>query len=334
MEPTVSTKALRAPIFAASVKTGEAPNLVAASVGIAVSLLNDLDERVPHSLVVRVWDELAARASDPDFGLFAASLLDAAPLDLVDFALSSAPDLRGLIEGFLRSQRLFHDANVSSFRVEKDHVVATLELGVEARRNRQLSEFVLGTWCCKFRRALGPRFGLAGVRMRDEAPRSIAPFQRVFGDVAYQFGAAEDALVLPAALLDAPLVGADGEAWSRLQGQLDAALAKRDPEPAFVSGARRRLRVELAQGRADAEALARALAVSTRSLQRRLAEQGTTFSSLLDEVRCDLALAQMNGDTSMTEVAFLLGFSDLSSFSKAFRRWTGKSPSTYRQAAR
>jgi len=333
MEPTVSTKGLRAPIFAAAVRTGKTPAELATMVGVAPSLVADIDARVPHSLVARTWEALAAHSEDPHLGLFAASMLDAAPVDLVDVALYCAPDLRRLTDGFLRFQRLFHDANRAEHPVRGQEVFSTFLLGPDAPRCRHLVEFVLVTWWCKMRRAAGPRFSIARVQMKDAGPMRAGAFEPLFGGAPVGFGAADDALVFPATMLDLPVLGSDGAAWERLQAQLDGAIARRHPGPSFVDAARQKLRLELSQGHADAEALARALAVSTRSLQRHLAEHETSFSDLLDEVRREAALAHMDHrDVSVTEVAFLLGFSDLSSFSRAFRRWTGRSPSAHRQA--
>jgi len=74
--------------------------------------------------------------------------------------------------------------------------------------------------------------------------------------------------------------------------------------------------------------------MSSRKLQRRLESAGTTFNTLLNEIRQDLAQKYLKEqDTTMTEIAFLLGFSESSAFSRAFRRWMGVSPSAYRKAA-
>ena len=79
--------------------------------------------------------------------------------------------------------------------------------------------------------------------------------------------------------------------------------------------------------------VARALAMSDRNLQRALRDDGTSFQKVLDEVRRDLAISHLaNPATSAGQVGFLLGFSEPSAFHRAFRRWTGKTPSAYRVA--
>ena len=91
---------------------------------------------------------------------------------------------------------------------------------------------------------------------------------------------------------------------------------------------------QLPSGNVTDEIVARSLYMSSRKLQRQLKKAGTTFNTLLNEVRQDLAKKYLREeDTSMTEIAFLLGFSESSAFSRAFKRWTGVSPTTYRKAA-
>ena len=91
---------------------------------------------------------------------------------------------------------------------------------------------------------------------------------------------------------------------------------------------------QLPSGSVTDETVARSLHMSSRKLQRQLKREGTTFNTLLNKVRQDLAQKYLREeDTSMTEIAFLLGFSESSAFSRAFRRWMGVSPTTFRKAA-
>ena len=86
------------------------------------------------------------------------------------------------------------------------------------------------------------------------------------------------------------------------------------------------------QSHPDPEAIARRLAVSLRSLQRKLADEGTSFAALLDETRSTLARGYLDEDRySVSEITYLLGFAGVSAFSHAFKRWTGSSPSAYRR---
>jgi AraC-like DNA-binding protein len=91
---------------------------------------------------------------------------------------------------------------------------------------------------------------------------------------------------------------------------------------------------QLPSGNVTDERVARLLHRSPRKLQRQLQSAGTTFNTILNQIRQDLALQYVGDqDTNMTEIAFLLGFSESSAFSRAFKRWTGVSPSEYRKPA-
>lgn len=323
----MSGKALRAPILAAAAHTGEPPPMLAERVGVAPSLATDPDARVPHAVVARAWEVLSAHARAPHLGLTAAMFLDAAPLDLVDVALGAAPTLGAMMTSYLRYQRLFHDANDSTVSLEGDVAVARFHLrGVP--RCRPLAEFVLASWVRRAQRLAGPTFRPIEIRFVD-ADVSDPAFHRALS-APVRGGADHDAIVLTRAQLDAPLLGADAGVIARLTPQLDRALARDDVE----DEARARLRELLAQlGPAvSAAALARALGVSTRTLQRRLGERGTRFAALLDDARRERALAELERpDASIAEVAFVVGFADLSAFARAFRRWTGTSPARHRR---
>ncbi len=91
---------------------------------------------------------------------------------------------------------------------------------------------------------------------------------------------------------------------------------------------------QLPSGNVTEESVARALYMSSRTIQRHLQREDTTYTTLLSEIRQDLAEQYLTEqDISLTEIAFLLGFSESSAFSRAFKRWVGVSPSEYRKAA-
>jgi AraC-like DNA-binding protein len=90
----------------------------------------------------------------------------------------------------------------------------------------------------------------------------------------------------------------------------------------------------LPSGEVTEESLAASLNLSQSSLQRRLKKEGTTYRAVLQEVRCNLAGRMLaDGSKTLNEIAFLLGFAELSAFSRAFKRWTGMAPSAYRKSA-
>ena len=92
---------------------------------------------------------------------------------------------------------------------------------------------------------------------------------------------------------------------------------------------------QLPEGEPSAEHIAKALHLSLRSLQRHLADEGCRFDTLLNESRENLALLHLRDpQVSLSEISYLLGFADTSSFSRAFKRWTGMTPGQFRDGLR
>ncbi|MDX2086832.1 MAG: AraC family transcriptional regulator [Kofleriaceae bacterium] len=144
------------------------------------------------------------------------------------------------------------------------------------------------------------------------------------------WGAEADALVMDAADLRLPMRTADPQLLPILLAHAEATLPRSDD---FVSSVRRFVIAGIAGGDVSANAIAERMGLGPRSLQRRLQTMGRSFTEIVDEARLALARRYLDDRSlTLTEAAFLLGFSDLSAFSRAFRRWTGKSPVAYRRA--
>jgi AraC-like DNA-binding protein len=130
--------------------------------------------------------------------------------------------------------------------------------------------------------------------------------------------------------IDKPLIGANPQ-FPRLNDQMMIEyLAKLDKDN-IIDRVRAVIIDILPSGRVDDERVAEHLSMSVRNLQRRLKARETTFRQLLEGIRKDLALTYvLDADIELVEVAFFLGFSDQSAFSRAFKRWTGRTPSDFR----
>lgn len=326
-EPTVCAKSLRAPFFMAAVRTGKPVPELATAAGVSATAATDIAARVPHSTVVHTWEHFATLTSEPSFGVAAAEFLGAAPLDLVDHAILRAPTLREVVARFMRYQTLFHDANAS--RGEEAGGVFSLRQGFAGAlpRSRHLIEFILAMWTMRTGAIVGPSFRPLAVRFRHAAPADLTHHHAVFGKVLH-FDAEHDALDFSAALLDVPL--ASSQAGAPVSAEVLLGKDALGKDESFTERVHRKLVEAIRAGDVDIDAIARSLAASRRTLQRRLGEDGTSFRAVLDNARREVALDQMTrGTATVTDLTFLLGFSDLSAFARAFKRWTGTTPSLY-----
>lgn len=169
------------------------------------------------------------------------------------------------------------------------------------------------------------------VELRQPEPPAAATYGELFR-APVRFGAAADRLWFSREEWDSPTDTADA-ALARMLEEHARILAQRIPhgDSGFTADVQKTIASVLPEG-GSAEDVARALHVSLRTLQRKLVATGTTFREVYDTVRRQFAEAYLSDRrVSIAEVAFLLGFSDQSSFNRAFRRWTGQPPGRWRR---
>jgi AraC-like DNA-binding protein len=166
------------------------------------------------------------------------------------------------------------------------------------------------------------------VRLCRRTPADVRPYQRFFG-CAVQFDAEQSALVFPATMLARPVLSADWKLRSILEDSVAQYWAVK--QPSFTDRLARILCARVTFGGDSLEGVARYLSMHPRTLNRRLQVEGSSFRALLSRARSEAA-RQLLTVTKMdiTTIAHVLGYSDSSGFSHAFRRWAGKAPVDWR----
>jgi AraC-like DNA-binding protein len=166
------------------------------------------------------------------------------------------------------------------------------------------------------------------------APADLEPYRRIFGGELY-FGQSVNKMVFPHAYMRLPVVSADEELRQQVEAQAQLILQRLSGEPPVLRELKSLLARNLANGRVSLADSAQAMGVSERTLQRRLAEAGVSFQNALDQVRQAQAEALLRDPSvSLTQITFLLGYTEQSTFHNAFRRWTGYSPGAWRRGER
>lgn len=163
------------------------------------------------------------------------------------------------------------------------------------------------------------------------APADTRAFERVFGG-ELRFDQPHSKMVFPAAYMELPVASADEDLRQQVEARAQSLLRILEGEAPLLTELKGVLARNLANGRVSLEEAAAALGTSTRTLQRRLAELRRPFQSVLDEVRLHAAENLLRDPhVSLTQIAFLLGYTEQSTFHNAFRRWTGSSPGAWRR---
>lgn len=334
LQNTACVKILRVPVMAAAAM-GLAPEEALRALGVTADLLADTAARVPHELAVRAWTEIPERAGVPLFGLRAAEVFGVSTFDVLDHAFSHCATLREVLAALVRYQRLLHDAN--DIRMEPmggGLVRLSQQFRVPGGVPEHLSDFIAAQWVIRGPGLSGRPARVARVELTRALPDDVSLHRRVF-PAAIAFGAERNALWIEERSLDAPIERADASLSAVLRRHADDLLAALPPSNSLAAALHRHLLGVLDAGPPDVQRAASALGVSSRTLQRKLGDEGASFKSVLDDARRTLAVSYLrDGSRTVSEVAFLVGFSEVSAFSRAFRRWTGQSAVSYRRSQR
>jgi AraC-like DNA-binding protein len=319
----------------AMVRTAEARGFrvadLLAEAGLTRELLDDPDARLPGPTVLVLWSALRERTADPVLQLAAPVSLPFGAYRVIDYLVGASATVG---EGIGRFARFF--------RLIADSVVLTIERAGDEQRLCLLMvdggpvppvyvDYVFAALVGRIRLRIRAELDVRRVDLRQSEPLAAAAYVDLFRAPIF-FGAAADRLCFGREEWAAPLATGD-PALAELLEEHAGILARRIPEAATAlqTDVQKAIASSLPDG-GSAMAVARGLHVSVRTLQRRLVASGTTFREVAESVRARLAAEYLADPTvSTAEVAFLLGFSDQTSFNRAFRRWTGESPGRWRR---
>lgn len=279
--------------------------------------------------------ETIARAEGPNprFHLCASTTMRCADFGPVGLALKSAPTLRQSFQQIGHYTQAFTRASNFDF-VERGGAVwlAHDRPGAQRRGLLLSNEAALATFVTLCREAAGPGFSPAAVHMRHDPAGSVHALGAMFR-CQMEFGSQYEGIGFLPAMLDRPNTIGDDGIWRYLSEQLEQMF----PAAAGRDQLHRDVSVQIAELLTDGvptlDDVARNLGIGSRTLQRRLAAQGRSFQSLIDETRRAMAERLVaSTDFPLAEIALRTGFSEQSSFSRAFKRWAGQSPRAYRSA--
>ncbi len=274
---------------------------------------------VTASEVDRVLAEIAAERGDPAFALTLARTAAARPLGLFGHLIWLSGTVRDALERAVKFYVVVTRRTV--LRLDEDRGIATIRQ-VPAfpaiPRGRILTEFPFASLAMRARTATDGKFAVHAVRFA-HAGEVTAAYDEVF-EAPVRFDAKEDAIEIAIDKLGLPLVSSDPITSAAIEAKI-AQLTAAAPADPFLDRVRR-------AGDGSPAAIAKALGISERTLRRQLAQHGTTLRGITDDAHRARADALLAAGKTVKEVAFELGFSEPSAFSRAYKRWTGKAPST------
>jgi AraC-like DNA-binding protein len=302
--------------------------------GVDPALLSRAHDRVSAADADRIWSAGAALSGDALLGLHLAGRYREGALNILGYVLLNCKDAAAALDCLRRYAALLNDGLVVRVQTSITQCVVVLEPVADSRNplladGRHVFETMAAGIVLTLRRLTGKAFVPRVVAFRHASAGDIAEYHRVFG-TAVRFGAKDTQLTFAREELSAPILSADSTLLPILEAQakvrLDALTRDGDTSRRVL----REIAARLTGTAPSVNSVARALAMSARALQRALQEEGNSFQGLLDEARREVAERQLRApDATASEVALLLGYSETSAFTRAFRRWTGMTPSAW-----
>ncbi|MBU2872493.1 AraC family transcriptional regulator [Marinobacter salexigens] len=298
--------------------------------GVGISALEDPDLRVPAHAHYELWDHAEKVTGDPAIGLNAGQVIDPDRMGLVGHVFFNCDTLGEAVTQYVRLHRLINESVTLSFEQTGDQAILTWQADSLEHYCRQDMDRTLAAALCRTRHFIYPGIHAEWVEVAHARPDYADKYEKLLGGPV-AFGAAATRLAFDSRHMSHPIPHRNPYVYSAVLKQVNGLLARLQTRRSFGRKIRRLISRQMSTDKIDADTLARQCHMSRQTLYRRLKKEGLSFHGLVEHVRKDKALRYVASDRyALGEIAFLLGFSELSAFSRAFKRWTGTAPAQYR----
>ncbi|HEU4613479.1 MAG TPA: AraC family transcriptional regulator [Kofleriaceae bacterium] len=303
------------------------PDQALRAASITREALAQIENRLPAANVAELWEAGAIAARDRSFGLHVAEEVPEGSFDLIEYVFATSENLGEGLRRVTEYMPLVEEPSPIRLEIGPTVTIMVRRMAIDAP---QYDEFSFALLLVRSRRATGVTWKPQRMQFHHRRRDDDGDAARVFR-CPIKWGARRTELRFRRALLGLPMMRRDSRLLAILE-RYAASLLPRTGEHSLTARTAHAIALDLARKRPAVGPTARALRMSPRTLQRNLAFEGTSHSMLVDDVRRALALQHIgDASVSITELAYMLHFSDPAAFYRAFKRWTGTSPRTYRE---
>jgi AraC-like DNA-binding protein len=310
---------------------GKDPGPILAQAGATAEQAYDDSIRLEVPKQMRILDLAAEELGDELLGFHLGRNFDLREIGLVYHVIASSERLADAIRNAERYSGIIDEGVHLHFRQDDRAAVIALDyVNLDRHSDCHQIEFWLVTVMRICRQITETRLAPRHLRFRHNRGATPAEFRTFFG-AEVEFGAGADEVVFPVPVASLPVVKRDNYLNNLLRRYADEALARQPQHGRVRSAVEDTLPQLLPHGNPHVSEVARQLGMSTRTLSRKLSTEGAAFADILDQLRSALAQDYLSErELPISEIAWLLGYSEVSSFSHAFKRWTGKTPRQFR----
>ncbi|MGK0290150.1 MAG: AraC-like DNA-binding protein [bacterium] len=293
--------------------------------------LNLFDTRTTMDQFIRLWDVSVELTKNPALGLHVGEMVDQKMMHLIGHLIRNSPDIHQAILQWIRYSRLLSETAEIRLEHHNSKVHLIYYNKIPKYRTVQKNEYyqVLAvTYARKFAQI---EFSPDIVYFQHDQPEYIQEYERIF-QCPLEFNHAQNFIIFDSKFLSSPIRDPNPYVYEVLSQHAEKLLDEVTQSESIQHQVSKLILEHLSRGTVDIELISGEMGVSRRTLHRKLKQEGTSFQNLLEDNRKTLSMMYLKQeDTSITEIAFLLGFSEPSSFYHAFKRWYGKNPGEYRQ---
>ena len=299
--------------------------------GVLKSTLYDANARVSDLVIDRITLEAAERSGDTFFGAKEAKYFLPTHIGPLGFAWLASTSLQSAVERLQRFVKVIHEKGQVEIDYRKDELVVSLHVHTTSAWDypRDTSHLAVLTRMCRF--IAGDKWNPKLVSIAHPPPADTSYYFEFFL-CAVEFDAEQNSLHIDKEQAEKRLSGSNKQ-LAQLNDHIVVRYLASQCKNDIVNRVKTAILENLGQGSVTETSIAQALHMSTRNLNRKLSAENTSFKAVLLEIRSELAAQYINDATlTLTEISYQLGFSEISSFSRAYKRWTGQSPSEARKA--
>lgn len=290
----------------------------------------DPETRVSFLLAMRLLVELGERLGDPLIGLRAGERVDFADFDILEHAARSAANLGQAQRVMWQYMGLLHDGMRFDMETQGGFVLTHYRWVDGIIVAPVINDFTVACALSFSRRNTLNYQPPVEVRLAHARPAYAAQYEK-FLECPAVFGAQDNTIVMRKERLLSPMRAASAALSEAFEQQAKRMLEKMQGQSGVAARVHTDLAAHIGSEAVSMQKTAKRLALGVATLRRKLQGEGTSFSEIVDDLRRDLAERYLKERTSaISEIAFLLGFSDVRAFGRAFKRWTQESPSEYR----
>ena len=302
------------------------------SAGIAPEMAGSPTLKLKLSSFCNLFEEAARNTGYDNFGLWFGNRFQPRDLGLWGYAVVSSPTLGAALENLVGLFG-YHQESSQMRCVRGGDGLVRLEYQIiapEIVERRQDAELSLGMFLNVFREACGAGWAPDEVHFEHPQPIERSEHEQAFSAPVY-FSQPTNALLFRDDILDQPMPGSDLRLMAMMQMCLKQLSAQPHSSGSLIAQVQTMIRTHLPEGYPALDRVAGELKLPAAVIQRELSAEGLAYKDLVEKTRYDLALMYLRQrQLQLSEIAFLLGYSELSAFSRAVRRWTGEAPRAVR----